>query len=385
MRRLLTIVALICLPLGASAVLISTGDGTGNTTPPNGDPGFANVGVVNGLSGVYVGNGWVLTASHVGEHPIRLEGVLYQSIPGSAVRFQNLDSSDADLIAFKLFERPPLPDLLITNNPAVVGSLITVIGNGRNRGTATSWMGQAGWNWGGGVALRWGTNRIGNTEIVSLGTHAFWTFFDDVPGQPAGQAEADIVPGDSGGGAFAGSGASAELVGILIARATFEAQPSNTSLFGNAGVIADLFAYRDDILSVIDQPDCDDGLDDDGDGLVDYPADPGCTNRADLSERDPRLVCDNDLDDDFDGLVDQRDPGCTDPRDTSERGAIFQCDNGLDDDNDQLADFPDDTGCLHPTNLVEAPEPDLVPLFAAGSLGLASLARRRSRRRFPAA
>jgi hypothetical protein len=42
----------------ADAVLISTGDGTGNTTAPSNDPGFSNVGVVNGLSGVYVRNGW---------------------------------------------------------------------------------------------------------------------------------------------------------------------------------------------------------------------------------------------------------------------------------------------------------------------------------------
>ena len=32
---------------------------------PAADPGFANVGVINQLSGVYVRNGWVLTANHV--------------------------------------------------------------------------------------------------------------------------------------------------------------------------------------------------------------------------------------------------------------------------------------------------------------------------------
>ena len=73
-------------------------------------------------------------------------------------------------------------------------------------------------------------------------------------------------------------------------------QPTNTSLYGNVGVIVDLFAYRSDILAVIDQPDCDDGLDDDGDGLVDYPADPGCTSPTDTSEREATLACDNELD-----------------------------------------------------------------------------------------
>ena len=378
------LVFLVSLPLSADAVLISTGDGTGNTTPPSGDPGFANVGVViNGLSGVYVRNGWVLTAGHVGEQAITFDGVLYQPIPGSAVHFQNPDGSPADLLAFKLAKRPPLADLLITNNPASLNSLITVIGNGRNRGAATTWMGQDGWTWGSGASIRWGTNRIHDIDTFTLGTHSFWISFDDLRGPIGGQHEADFVTGDSGGAAFTGSGASAELIGILVARATFEGQPASTSLYGNAGVIADLFYYRSDILAIIDQPDCDDSLDDDGDGLSDYPADPGCTSPTDTSERDASLVCDNDLDDDRDGLIDQADPGCADPSDTSERGAIYECDNGLDDDQDQLIDFPDDDGCLHPTNLVEAPEPNRLLLLASGILGLVGLSSRRLNRRAP--
>jgi|GEM_PF-1096834 len=238
------LVFLVSLPLSADAVLISTGDGTGNTTPPSGDPGFANVGVVtNGLSGVYVRNGWVLTAGHVGEQAITLDGVLYQPIPGSGVHFQNPDGSPADLLAFKLAEQPPLADLLITNNPASLNSLITVIGNGRNRGAATTWMGQDGWTWGSGASIRWGTNRIHDIDTFTLGTHSFWISFDDLRGPIGGQHEADFVTGDSGGAAFTGSGASAELIGILVARATFEGQPASTSLYGNAGVIADLFYY----------------------------------------------------------------------------------------------------------------------------------------------
>lgn len=79
LRGYVALVALcLAAPLSAPtgmAALISTGDGSGNTTPPSADPGFANVGDVNGLSGVYVRNGWVLTANHVGENPIILGGV----------------------------------------------------------------------------------------------------------------------------------------------------------------------------------------------------------------------------------------------------------------------------------------------------------------------
>ncbi len=368
----------MAMPLAAGAALISTGDGTGNTTAPAADPGFANVGACNQLSAVYVRNSWVLTASHVGEHAVDFGGVLYQPIPGSSVRIQNPDSSYADLRAFKLSERPPLPDLLIANNAPSLNTLITVIGNGRDRGAATTWMGVDGWLWAPGQRIRWGTNRIALLDQLNLGTQSFWIYFDDLPGQSGGQHEADIVTGDSGGAAFTGSGASAELVGILFARGPFVGQPANSSLFGNAGLVADLFAYRSEILAVIDQPDCDDGLDDDGDGLADYPADPGCTSPTDTSEREASLACDNELDDDNDGLIDLSDPGCTAPGDTSERGAIFQCDNGLDDDNDLFFDFPDDSGCLHPTNLIEAPEPNLIPMLAAGLLGLVALSNRRT-------
>jgi hypothetical protein len=97
---------------------------------------------------------------------------------------------------------------------------------------------------------------------------------------------------------------------------------------------------------------CDDGLDNDGDGLADFPADPGCDGLADASERD-EVACDNGLDDDGDGRTDYpSDPGCTDPADNSELGTLA-CDNGLDDDGDGRTDYPSDHGC---TDLVDTSE-----------------------------
>src|SRR5439155_5409516 len=81
---------------------------------------------------------------------------------------------------------------------------------------------------------------------------------------------------------------------------------------------------------------CGNGMDDDGDGLVDS-MDPGCTSPQDPDEHGD-TVCDNGSDDDNDGRTDFRvdglgDPGCTDPLDASEHGTA-QCDNGADDDSD---------------------------------------------------
>ena len=210
----------------ASAVLINTGDGTGNTTPPSGDPGFANVGTTpEGLSAVYVRNGWVLTASHVGENPVTFAGLTYDPIPGSRIRFQNADQTQADLIAFKLQTIPPLPELAIASSPVSINDELTLIGNGRDRGDATSFMGVGGWSWIGNRTIRWGTNRVDDIDQVNLDTQSFVTVFENITGGPPGRHEADIVTGDSGGAAFLGSGTSAELVGILFARASFVGQP----------------------------------------------------------------------------------------------------------------------------------------------------------------
>lgn len=228
---LLPAFGLLLLQVSVSeAVLIATGDGTGNTMAPSGQPGFDNVGILDGLSGVYVRNGWVITTDHVGEHPFESGGILYEPIPGSLVQFQNSDASLADLIAFKLMTRPPLPDLALTDTERVTDTLITMVGNGRDRGTATTWMGLDGWNWDTGRTMRWGTNHVGIVDIFILGTHGFWVDFDDLASPPAGEHEADMVVGDSGGAAFTGTGATERLAGILFARSASPAQPAATSL-----------------------------------------------------------------------------------------------------------------------------------------------------------
>ncbi len=90
-------------------------------------------------------------------------------------------------------------------------------------------------------------------------------------------------------------------------------------------------------------PACSNGLDDDGDGAIDYPFDAGCTSASDASERQSSRVCDDGIDNDGDYRVDfataagaQDDPGCTNAASTLENP---QCSNGIDDDNDGKVDF----------------------------------------------
>jgi hypothetical protein len=64
-------------------------------------------------------------------------------------------------------------------------------------------------------------------------------------------------------------------------------------------------------------PWCSNGIDDDGDGAVDFPNDPGCTGPEDPYEWDP-TSCSDGFDNDGDMLVDLADPDCTGPGDDTE-------------------------------------------------------------------
>lgn len=64
---------------------------------------------------------------------------------------------------------------------------------------------------------------------------------------------------------------------------------------------------------------CADGVDNDGDGLTDYPADPGCTSAGDETETELLPACSDGVDNDQDGFADfPIDPGCASAEDTNE-------------------------------------------------------------------
>jgi len=95
---------------------------------------------------------------------------------------------------------------------------------------------------------------------------------------------------------------------------------------------------------------CADGRDNDNDGLVDFPADPGCSSAEDTDETDqpPLAACSDNLDNDDDGLIDfPADPGCEFPADNDETDPVTPaaCSDGEDNDADGKIDFPDDPGC----------------------------------------
>jgi glutamine amidotransferase-like uncharacterized protein len=93
---------------------------------------------------------------------------------------------------------------------------------------------------------------------------------------------------------------------------------------------------------------CNDGLDNDGDGFVDM-ADIGCDSPSDDDETDPLPPqCSDGIDNDFDNFTDfPADIGCTDANDNDETDVpITQCNDGIDNDLDGFVDL-EDVGCVN--------------------------------------
>jgi hypothetical protein len=158
---------------------------------------------------------------------------------------------------------------------------------------------------------------------------AFGVNFDDLGGSVP---ESIVTTGDSGGAIFV-NGA---LAGILLAKWSYGGQAASTSVFGNGAYAADLSFYRAQIVAITSVIACSDGIDDDGDGLVDLD-DPGCYTPTDAFETNAIAGCDDGFDNDGDGLVDWiNDPGCEHPTSLLENP---QCDDGLDNDGDGGVDW----------------------------------------------
>ena len=121
---------------------------------------------------------------------------------------------------------------------------------------------------------------------------------------------------------------------------------------------------------------CNDGKDNDGDGLIDGDDD-GCIRNATHAVADPieEIDCQDGFDDDGDGLVDEDDPGCYlwsswenkliyTPFSNYERSGRYKCDNGIDDDGDGLKDYREDglgdPECQSPFDNNEEDDPDCV-------------------------
>ncbi len=288
MKRLWAFLCGTCALVQTAQGVVTISGATNDSAPP-GQPFFANVGIVNGSSGIYLGDRWVITAAHVaGSLPasVNFGGVTYFTEFGSFHPINNPTGSGlstlTDTVVFRLGTAPPLSSLTLASTPPTVGNAVTMIGNGNIQAdNPTYWQrtilpGSADDTWdeltlpapyntkgyktNATREIRWAENEIDtvnrtiNYKVAGIPTdvRSFTTFFNEGAMTQEGQS----VSGDSGGAVFYYNGAEWVLSGMLVAVSTFENQPggASTAVLGNLTAIADLSYYRTEILAAIPEP-----------------------------------------------------------------------------------------------------------------------------------
>lgn len=260
--------------------------GSANTTAPSGQPYFDNIGAVGGASGIYLGDGWVLSAAHVaGSLPSNATfgGTSYATKAGTFHRLINPEDSGlsalTDIVLFRLNVDPGLPTLNIASSTPTVGMDVMMVGRGRTQEVVPTYWGvtvvvgsnndvwteltppdpeidRVGFETTGTRTVRWGENNIAATnQEISYGFGDVFTY-STVFNDGAKAQEAQAVAGDSGGASLHFNGVFWELSGMMVAVSTFDNQPSgaNTAVFGNATSMVDLSYYRDEIIGIIPEP-----------------------------------------------------------------------------------------------------------------------------------
>lgn len=255
MRPLAALALLLLIAPALCALVVESDAGSASTRAPEPDPGWANVGLHNGMAVIYLGNGWVITANHVGAGDVVLGGVTHHALPESVLRLgQGSGPPSTDLVVFRIEPRPELPSLPIRPTPPAVGDRALLIGSGCDRGEKTSWNGRTGWTWGPHSTLRWGTNLVAlvgmNVRADQNVTPGFAMRFD----AHETRYEAQAAVGDSGGAVFIPREGRFELAGVLIAIAGFPGQPPNTALYGNFSMAADLSVFGNSLAALLREP-----------------------------------------------------------------------------------------------------------------------------------
>ena len=191
-----------------NAVAVETG-GSYQTSPPaygqipNWNIGWSQggvtcwnyVGQIGGASGVYLGNGWVLTAAHVGMGNFALNGINYPPVAGSSHTFTSTYGT-ADLVLYQISPSPNLEPLPISMSAPVAFSQ-------SQSGNSAMILGY------GGGSESWGYDTIDFVDEpvqptgLSYVSIDFLTIYSTyTSGTATSTNPSNLVGGDSGGGDF---------------------------------------------------------------------------------------------------------------------------------------------------------------------------------------
>lgn len=286
----LLVVLTVASSTSSFAVVIGSGDGSGNTSAPAGDwgdLGWGYVGMVNGGSGVYLGAygdaNWVLTAGHVyndgGNRNFSINGAVYQSVSGTGTNIAGLDlyayqitvgqGTGLSLLAkLSLASASPVPG---NPNSSALSDRLSMIGYGRDRAVnPTYWnVNTSTWKWtetnsGSANAVgfqelssrskRWGYNYADQVTTVNNTSMIQTTFRYSVNDGTIFSTQAAV--GDSGGGVFKLlDDGTYELAGVINSVWRVPGQPVNTAILNNSLTYSiDVASYRSAILNSVPEP-----------------------------------------------------------------------------------------------------------------------------------
>jgi len=273
----------------AEALLVTTTSPLSTTVAPPDDPGWNNVTVgPNSRNFTYLGNGWALSAWHVGPEPwdapfpqtLTFSSGVVSLIPNQNYVIPNPSGSGlspfTDLRLVRLASDPGLPSVTIAQTSLTNANLgqsiadVVFIGNGRTReANVSTFSGHPGYYAMDDNTKRWGRNQIANEDAlfggfdtdlrgtVNIGSEAnprhivsMFTKFD-FNGTDAGNYEAQAADRDSGSAVFRKNGAQWELIGIVNTVYTYTGQGTLSGFDGNYTSFADLTYYRSQIQNIM--------------------------------------------------------------------------------------------------------------------------------------
>ena len=259
----------------------------------------------DGPTVIYLGNGYALTARHVGMGEIYLDGEVFEPERGTKRTILNRTGTAADAMIFALEDDPPFPEwpvVPIATEPPREGEDVLLIGFGRERSRVDEFEDPAGprfsFRWTDKGAKRWATNRISSAfDVLAQGkmtSRAFVMRFDEPYSRNATRHEAQAAVGDSGGGVFVRRDGEWQLLGLMVSVSGIRNAPGSGAVYGDSTYVVDLSHYRPEILRWT-RASCSNEVDDDGDERIDFPDDPGCDGPNDRNERDATPFADPSL------------------------------------------------------------------------------------------
>ncbi|MEM8549544.1 MAG: trypsin-like serine protease [Verrucomicrobiota bacterium] len=282
MLKNLLLVALAFAASAAHAVINFGVDNNGNVTDPGSGVPFNAVAQIYSNNqndprgtGVYLGNGYVLTARHVdinlGSGQVRFDrgGQLYDIDPNFTPT-QVAPNVDLDII--RIIGDPGIPGVNLLSSPTEIldTATVTIVGWGRGRDPNDP-VGTFQVSWGNIAATndkRWGLNVLRGVEDDFDGRGSFvYDALYTILGAPGaggvGANEAAVATLDSGGGLFQQINGDWYLVGIATEVADYAADTSSffndspepiTFPPGGENYFVRVSSYAGDILAIIPEP-----------------------------------------------------------------------------------------------------------------------------------